>query len=140
MPWEADKADTIAAWNRRAGQSHAAGLLQAEQIAEFTKARGVAPPERIWLVYEAGGETVWSAEPDPEGNGEPSVGYALERAGQAYAAGLLEALEAIANNGWRDQSRAKTVARAAIHANDRCSTKFDVPYNPPKQRTVNDAT
>jgi hypothetical protein len=67
-------------------------LLQTEQIAEFTKARGVAPPERIWLVYEAGGETVWSAEPDPEGNGEPSVGYALERAGQAHAAGLLEAI------------------------------------------------
>ena len=70
-----------------------AALLQTEQIAEFTKARGVAPPERIWLVYEAGGETVWSAEPDPEGNGEPSVGYALERAGQAHVAGLLEALE-----------------------------------------------
>jgi len=72
------------------------GMLQTEQIAEFTKARGVAPPERIWLVYEAGGETVWSATPDPEGNGEPSVGYALERAGRSYAdAGLLAALEGL---------------------------------------------
>ena len=29
MPWESDKSDTIAAWNRRAGQSHADAALLA---------------------------------------------------------------------------------------------------------------
>jgi len=54
MPWESDKSDTIAAWNRRAGQSHAdAALLEALVAAPIIGA--FESPERfrarqdVWL-------------------------------------------------------------------------------------------
>jgi hypothetical protein len=92
LPEQAANARELA-HHGRTTETTAPDALQAEQIAEFKLASGVAPPERIWLIYTASGETVWCAEPDPEGNGEPSVGYALARAGQSHAdAGLLEAI------------------------------------------------
>jgi hypothetical protein len=58
---------------------------------------------------------------------------------------------AVAEQAVREQMRAyylsqglltvqmPTLTGSSSHANDRCTQNFDVPYNPPKQRTVNDA-
>lgn len=58
-----------------------------EDVAEFTAQRGAPPPERLWLVFMGCGETSWCDTPDPNGDGEPSVGYVLAaRADRAEAA------------------------------------------------------
>jgi len=53
--------EAIAAWNRRAGQAHAAGLLEALEAAE----RAIAEYYRYWT----GGETRGSYDGKPERNG-----------------------------------------------------------------------
>lgn len=50
-------------------------IVGSDDIAEFVGARGGASPEHIWLVYTGSGETTWAAAPDPNDDGEPSVGY-----------------------------------------------------------------
>ena len=44
---------------------------------EFQAATGQPAPASIWLIAMACGEVAWNQHPDPDGEGEPSVGYVL---------------------------------------------------------------